>query len=52
MSTKSPMRLYRDNKVTISMTHNPIHHDCVSILDLSNESNTKFLKNDILRLKY
>ena len=52
MSTKSPMRLYRDNKVTISMTHNPIHHDRVSILDLSKESNTKFLKNDILWLKY
>lgn len=27
MSTKSPMRLYCNNKTIISMVHNPIHHD-------------------------
>ena len=27
MSTKSPMRLYSDNKATISMAHNPVHND-------------------------
>ena len=51
MSTKSLMRLYHDNKVTIIVAHNPIHHDCVSILDLSNKINTNFFLNDLLWLK-
>ena len=27
MTTTNPMVLYSDNKATISIAHNPVHHD-------------------------
>ena len=27
VATKSPMKLYSDNKAAISIAHNPVHHD-------------------------
>ena len=38
MIGSSPMKLYCDNKATISVAHNPVLHDCTKHVEVDNIS--------------
>ena len=45
ITTKGPMKLYRDNKATINISNNPIHHDRTKYIEIDRHFIKEKLEN-------
>ena len=46
------MQLYRDNKATISIAHNLIHHDRTKHVEVDGHFITEKLEKEVINIKY
>ena len=46
------MQLYCDNKATISIARNPIHHDRIKHVEVDRHFITEKLENEVINIKY
>ena len=52
ISCEFPMQLYCDNKGTISIAHNPVHHDRTKYVEVDRHFITEKLENGIISIEY
>ena len=49
---EEPMRLYCDNKSTINIAHNPVHHDRTKHVEVDRHFIKEKLDGDIISIEY
>ena len=52
MTTTNPMLLYNDNKATISIAHNPIHHDRTKHVEVDRHFINEKIEGGMLNVEY
>ena len=52
IESEEPIRLYCDNKSTISIAHNPIHHDRTKHVEVDRYFIKEKLDGDIINIEY